>query len=134
VTILGKKFYSSLKIGPNYFLLHFKYKIILNFVKILVRKQGMTTNFLSPLSFVAVFGSGIRDPGSRMGKIWIRDKHPGPATLPAANQNQYGSTALIITGNVLNIARDWIRIQQKSWGLRQRCGTLTTFYGSGSDF
>jgi hypothetical protein len=24
----------------------------------------MTTNFFSPLSFVAVFGSGIRDPGS----------------------------------------------------------------------
>ncbi len=29
----------------------------------------MTTNFFSPLSFVAVFGSGIRDLGSRMGKI-----------------------------------------------------------------
>jgi hypothetical protein len=29
----------------------------------------MTTNFFSPLSFVAVFGSGIRD------------KHPGSATL-----------------------------------------------------
>jgi hypothetical protein len=28
----------------------------------------MTTNFFSPLSFVAVFGSGIRDPGSGMGK------------------------------------------------------------------
>jgi hypothetical protein len=36
----------------------------------------MTTNFLSPLSFVAVLGSGIRDPGSG-----IRDKHPGSATL-----------------------------------------------------
>ncbi len=31
----------------------------------------MTTNFFSPLSFVAVFGSGIRDPG--WVKIWIRD-------------------------------------------------------------
>jgi hypothetical protein len=54
----------------------------------------MTTNFFSHLSFVAVFGSGIRDPGSEirdpgsgMGKnqdpgsgIW--DKHPGSATLP----------------------------------------------------
>jgi hypothetical protein len=29
----------------------------------------MTSNFFSPLSFVAVFGSGIRD------------KHPGSATL-----------------------------------------------------
>ncbi len=28
----------------------------------------MTTNFSSPLSFVAVFGSGIRDLGSGMGK------------------------------------------------------------------
>jgi hypothetical protein len=28
----------------------------------------MTTNFFSPLSFVAVFGSGIRDQGSGMGK------------------------------------------------------------------
>ncbi len=67
----------------------------------------MTTNFFSPLCFVAVFGSGIRDPGSeirdprsgirdpgseirdpRSGirytggvKIRIRDKHPGSATL-----------------------------------------------------
>jgi hypothetical protein len=31
----------------------------------------MTTNFFSPLSFVAVFGSGIRDPG--WVKIRIRD-------------------------------------------------------------
>ena len=28
----------------------------------------MTTNFFSPLSFVAVFGSWIRDPGSGIGK------------------------------------------------------------------
>ncbi len=28
----------------------------------------MITNFFSPLSFVTVFGSGIRDPGSGMGK------------------------------------------------------------------
>jgi hypothetical protein len=32
----------------------------------------MTTNFFSPLSFVAVFGSGIRDPGSA-----IRDPGSG---------------------------------------------------------
>jgi hypothetical protein len=43
-------------------------------------KKGMTTNFFSPLSFVAVFGSVIRDPGWL--KIRIRDKHPGSATLP----------------------------------------------------
>jgi hypothetical protein len=39
----------------------------------------MTTDFFSPVSFVAVFGSGIRDLGTGMGKIqdpgltsWIR--------------------------------------------------------------
>jgi hypothetical protein len=67
----------------------------------------MISNFFSPLSFVAVFGSrirdprseirdpgsgirdpgsGIRDPGSGMGEnldpgSGIRDKHPGSATL-----------------------------------------------------
>jgi hypothetical protein len=58
-------------------------------------KKGRTTNFSSLLSFVAVFGSeirdprsGIRDPGSGMDKVTkIRfrysgwDKHPGSATL-----------------------------------------------------
>jgi len=39
----------------------------------------MTKYFFSPLSFVAVFGSEIRDPG--WVKIRIRDKHPGSATL-----------------------------------------------------
>jgi hypothetical protein len=38
-------------------------------------KKGMTTNF-PPLSFVEVFGSGIRDLGSG-----IREKHPRSATL-----------------------------------------------------
>ena len=40
-----------------------------NYVKYVAAKKGMTTNFFSPLSFDAVFGSGIRD------------KHPGSATL-----------------------------------------------------
>jgi hypothetical protein len=40
----------------------------------------MTTNFFSPLSFVAVFAFWIRDPGWI--KIRIRDKHLGSATLP----------------------------------------------------
>ena len=39
----------------------------------------MTTNFFSPLSFVAVFGSGFRD-GKKSGS-GIRDKHSGSATL-----------------------------------------------------
>jgi hypothetical protein len=63
---LGKKLYNSLKIGPNFFLQHFKAKIIYNFVKIVATKKGMTTNFFSPLSFVAIFGSGIWDPGSEI--------------------------------------------------------------------
>jgi hypothetical protein len=82
----GKKFYNSLKIDPNFFLQHFKSKIIFNFVKFMAPKKGMTTQFFSPLSFVAVFASGIRDPRSEIRdpgwvKIWIRDKHPGSATL-----------------------------------------------------
>ncbi len=68
--------------GPNFFLQHFKNTIILNFVKFLALKKGISTNFFSPLSFVAVFGSGIRDPGwvPTYLKMRIRDKHPGSAT------------------------------------------------------
>jgi hypothetical protein len=39
----------------------------------------MTKNFCSPLYFVAVFGSGIRD--GKKSESGIRDKHPGSATL-----------------------------------------------------
>ncbi len=67
---LGKKFYNSLKTGPNFFV---------QFCEIFGYKKGLTTNFFSPLSFVAVFGSGIGDP--EWEKIRIRDKHPGSATL-----------------------------------------------------
>jgi hypothetical protein len=64
---LGKKFYNSVKIGPNFFLQHFKNKIIYNFVKFVAIKKGWTNKVFSPLSLVAVFGSGIRDPGSGTG-------------------------------------------------------------------
>jgi hypothetical protein len=40
----------------------------------------MTNNFFSPLSFVAVFGYGIRDPGSEIrdpGWVKIRIRDPG---------------------------------------------------------
>jgi hypothetical protein len=63
---LGKKLNNSLKIGPNFFLQQFKNTIIINFVKLVATKIGMTTNFFSRLSFVAVFGSGMgknQDPG-----------------------------------------------------------------------
>ena len=48
--------------------------------------KSYDNKFFSPLSFVAIFGSGIRDPrsGFRDGKksgSGIRDKHPGSATL-----------------------------------------------------
>jgi hypothetical protein len=38
-----------------------------NFVKFVARLKGMTSNFFLTISF-AIFGSEIRDPGSRMGK------------------------------------------------------------------
>jgi hypothetical protein len=65
---LGKKFYNSLKTGQSVFHQLLKNKIIFNIVKFVATKKGLTTNFFSPLSFVAVFGSGIRAPGSGMGK------------------------------------------------------------------
>jgi len=68
---LGKKFYNSLKTGPNIFLQHFKNKIIFNFVKLMATKKGMSNHYFSPLSFVVVFGYEIRDPG--WVKIRIRD-------------------------------------------------------------
>jgi hypothetical protein len=76
---LGKKFYNFLQIGPKFFLRLLKIKIIFNFVIFVATKKGRTRNFSSPFSFVAVFGSEIRDPGWK--KIMIRDKHPGSATL-----------------------------------------------------
>jgi hypothetical protein len=68
---LGKNFNNSWKIGPNCFLQHIKNKIIFNFVKFVATKNGLTTKNFSPLSFVAVFESGIQDSG--WVKIRIRD-------------------------------------------------------------
>jgi hypothetical protein len=73
---LGKKFYNSFKTCQKIFLQHFKNKIIFNFVKFVATKKGLTTNFFSTLSFVAVFGSGIRD------------KHLGSATLSKSNMEK----------------------------------------------
>jgi hypothetical protein len=39
-----------------------------SFVKFVATKNGLTKKFFSPLFFAAVFGSGIREPGSGMGK------------------------------------------------------------------
>ncbi len=57
---LGEKFSNSLKIGPNFFLQHFKNKIIYNFVKFTATKKGMTTHPSLLLLFL--------DPGSGIGK------------------------------------------------------------------
>jgi hypothetical protein len=54
--------------------LAFQNKIIFNFVKFMAPKNGMTTDFFAHLSFVAVFESGIRDPGSGTRK----NQDPGP--------------------------------------------------------
>jgi hypothetical protein len=49
------------KLGQIFFLQHIKNKIIFSFVKFVATKNGLTKQIFSPLSFVAVFGSGIRD-------------------------------------------------------------------------
>ncbi len=56
------------KIGPNFFSSAFQKYNNFQFCEIVATKKGMTTNFLSPLSFVAVFRSGVgknqdADPG-----------------------------------------------------------------------
>jgi hypothetical protein len=71
---LGKKFYNSLKTGPN---LHLKNKIIYNFVKFVAKKKGLTTSFFHP-SLLLLFldpGSEIRDPE------WVsKNQDPGSGT------------------------------------------------------
>jgi hypothetical protein len=64
---LGKKFYNSLKIGPIFFLWHLKHKIILNFMKFVATKKGMTAIFLTPLFCC---GFWILDPG------WVKIRDP----------------------------------------------------------
>jgi hypothetical protein len=44
----------------------------------------MITNLFSPLSFVAVFGSGIRDPRS---EIWYPEKKMGKNQYPGSGIN-----------------------------------------------
>jgi hypothetical protein len=71
---LGKKFYNSLKIGPNLFLQYFKAKII---CKICGYIKSYDNNFFFTPLFCCCFW--IRDPG--WVKIRIRDRHPESATL-----------------------------------------------------
>jgi hypothetical protein len=80
-----KRFHNSLKTGPNVFLQHFKNKIIFNVGEICGYEKRYDNKFFSPLSFVAVFGSGIQDPGSE-----IRDPRSGirdPGSGMSKNQD-----------------------------------------------
>jgi hypothetical protein len=63
-----------MKIGPIFFSTAIQTQNNFQFCEICGYKQGMTTIFFSPLSFVAVLrpGSGNRDPGSE-----IRDPGSG---------------------------------------------------------
>ncbi len=79
---LGKKFYNSLKIGPNFFLQHFKTKKKFQFCEICGYIKRYDNKFFFTPLFCCCFW--IRD--SRSGiwvKIRIREKHPGSATLGA---------------------------------------------------
>jgi hypothetical protein len=68
----GSQPYTSLKTDPNIFLQHLKNKIILNFVKFVATKKGLTTNFFPSLLLLFLDpGSGIRDP--EWVKVRIRD-------------------------------------------------------------
>ncbi len=67
---LGKKFYNSLKIGPNFFLQHFKNKIV-QFCEIYYFKKKVSQQiFFHPCLSLLFWdpGSEIWDPGSGMGK------------------------------------------------------------------
>jgi hypothetical protein len=68
---MGKKFYNSLKIGPNFFLQHFKNKIV-QFCEIYGSKKRYDNKFFFHPCLSLLF----LDPRSG---IW--DKHPGSATL-----------------------------------------------------
>jgi hypothetical protein len=97
----GKKFYNSLKIDTHFFLQTSKNKIIYNFVNFAAIKKVLTTHFFSPLSFVTVFGSGIRDTGSGMGK----NQDPGSGiNIP---DPQHWSQEFQCCGSGSGI-RDWV--------------------------
>ncbi len=68
---LGKKFYNSLKIGPNFFLQHFKTKIIFNLWNLWLHKKVYQQIFFHPSLFLLFLDPRI--PGSGMGK----NQNPG---------------------------------------------------------
>jgi hypothetical protein len=71
--------YNSLKIGPNFFLQHFKNKIIYNFVKFVATKKVWQQIFFHP-SLLLLFldpGSEIQDLGSNPGSRMSKNLDPG---------------------------------------------------------
>ncbi len=64
-------------------------------MKFVATKQVWQLIFFHPSLWVAVFGSGIRDPG--WVKIRIRDKHPGSATLLATVTSCIDASVRIVT-------------------------------------
>jgi hypothetical protein len=130
---LGKKFYNPLKIAPIFFLQHFKNKIIYNFVKFVAMKKVWQHIFFSTLSFVAVFGSGIRDgqnenpgfginiPVPRAGHIcrwccegknvWVpglaRNLDPVPRLQPLVQGMYRNNTLHLEKGQCLGLVFNW---------------------------
>ncbi len=70
---MGKKSYNSFKTDPFFGIKKKK----INFVKFVATKKDMTTNFFSPLYFVPVFGSEIRDPRSGIRDPGSEIRDPG---------------------------------------------------------
>jgi hypothetical protein len=123
---LDKKFYNSLKTGPNFLLQHFKNKILFNFVKFVATKKGMTKKFFHPSSLLRFL-----DPGSGMGKksgCGIRDKHPGSTTLVWMNVKiinvkivaicHFQQTSTCIYRQIEGSYRDWRETEDR----RERLG------------
>ncbi len=80
-------------------------------MKFVSTKKFMTTNFFSSLSFVAVFGSGIRDQGSgiRNGlKIRMMDKHPGSAELLSRTLHR-ANLFLLLAGRWDGDGKPWMQ-------------------------
>ncbi len=93
-----KKYYNSLKIGPNFSLYQFKNKIIYNFVLFVATKKGRTTNFFPPSLLLLLFC----DP--RWPKLRIRYKYSRSTSQPPGHIRSVGSSTLfyhyLISGRV----------------------------------
>jgi hypothetical protein len=102
---LGKKFYHSLKIGPNFFLHHFKTKIIFNFVKFVATQKGMTI-FFHPSLLLLFLDPGWVKSGSKNIRILTQIPNTGRcSTRPSVDMlshtgNRYSLLSLIIPNQI----------------------------------